>query len=282
MRLTRREFLGSLATLMTAPLVGCALDAAAEDKLVATVLNVDKADAILIQQGTSSLLVDTGTEEYASVLVSKLRSLGAYTLDALIITHFDQDHVGGAAAVLKSVNVKRVYQSNSPKESEEYDAYLSALSRAGITPTTVAGTNALFSLGAASVMINGPAEEVYDKDPSNNSSLITNVSFDSTDFLLMGDAENARIKEFIAAYTRPSGKLALKVPYHGHTQGQLGELIDAVRPNCAVISCGSDEPKDKEINEVKALLEEAGSEVYLTRDGTVTLTFEGLEILAEQ
>lgn len=282
MRLTRRQFLGSLATLLSAPLAGCWYDQTDSDSLVSTVFNFDKSDAILIQQGSHSLLVDTGLEEYGSALVSRLRSLGVGSLDALIITHFDRDHVGGAAAVLKGFNVANVYQSNSPKESDEYDDYLSALTKTGITPITVFNTNVLLSLGSASVLINGPAEEEYDNDPSNNSSLITNVSFDNMNYLLMGDAEKARIKEFIETYSRPEGKLALKVPYHGHAQGQLDELIDATKPDVAVITNGSDEPEEDEIAEVTSLFEAAGAEVYLTVNGTITLTFENAEVFVSQ
>ena len=282
MRLTRRQFLGSLATLLSAPLAGCWYDQTDSDSLVSTVFNFDKSDAILIQQGSHNLLVDTGLEDYSSVLVSRLRSLGVSSLDALIITHFDRDHVGGAEAVLKGFNVASVYQSNSPKESDEYDNYLKALTKVGITPTTVFNTNVSFSLGLATVVINGPAEYEYENDPSNNSSLITNVSFENMSYLLMGDAEKARIKEFIASYSRPGGKLALKVPYHGHTQGQLDELIEATKPDVAVITNGSDEPTADEIAEVTDLFEAAGADVYCTSDGTVTLNFVGSEIIASQ
>lgn len=282
MQLSRRQFLGSLTALLSAPLAGCWLDPTDSDTMVATVFQADKADAILIQQGSSNILVDTGLQENAAQLISSMRKLGANILDALIITHFDKDHVGGAASVLSSMTVRRVFQSNYPRESDEYDLYVAALAAAGITPTTVTATNAMTSLGNASVVINGPAEEEYDDEPSNNSSLITTVSFGNTTFLLTGDAEKARLKEFIAGYTRPSGKLALKVPYHGHTQGQLDELIEAVQPDVAVITNGAEEPTADELTEVKALLEDAGSQVFATSAGAITLTFEGSSIIASQ
>lgn len=282
MKLTRRQFLGSLTTLLSAPLAGCWLDPTDSDTMVATVFQADKADAILIQQGSSNILVDTGLQENATQLISSLRRLGANIIDALIITHFDRDHVGGAAAVLSSLTVRRVFQSNYPRESDEYDLYVAALAASGITPTTVVAQNSMTSLGNASVVINGPAEEEYDNEPSNNSSLITQISFADTTFLLMGDAEKARLKEFIASYTRPSGRLALKVPYHGHTQGQLDELIEAVQPNVAVITNGPEEPTADELTEVKALLEEAGAQVLATTAGDITLTFEGSSIIATQ
>ena len=282
MRLTRREFLGSLTALLSAPLAGCAIDSSDADEMVATVFQADKADAILLQQGSASILVDTGLEENAVDLVSSIRSLGVNSLDALIITHFDRDHVGGAATVLKSMSVRRVFQTNSSRDSDEYDDYVEALQLLGITPTTVSSKNAMVMLGSASVIINGPAEEEYDKDPSNNSSLITTVKLGSTTFLLMGDAENARIKEFIKSFSRPEGKLTLKVPYHGHKQGQLDELIEATNPEIAVITCGNDEPEASEVEEVRSMLEAAGAQVLLTTSGDITLTFDGTNIVASQ
>ena len=281
MKLTRRQFIGTLTTLFTVPLAGC-WQGSSTDTLVATVFQAGKADAILIQQGSSAMLVDTGLEENDVALVAAIQAMGVRSLDALIITHFDRDHVGGAAMVLQTFNVKRVFQSNYPRESDEYAAYVSALSAKGINPTTVFATNTFFKLGDASVMVNGPAEAEYEKEPSNNSSLITTVTFGDTTFLLMGDAEKARIKEFIATYTRPDGKLALKVPYHGHTQGQLDELFDVVRPDIAAITNGDDEPTADEIAEVTALLQDVGAEVYLTTDGDINLTFDGTGITVEQ
>lgn len=282
MKLTRRQFLGSLATLFSAPLAGCWQNGDGSSTLAATIFEAGKADAILIKQGNSSALVDTGLEENASSLVSALQKLGVYSLDALIITHFDRDHVGGAATIIKSMPIRRVYQSNYPRESDEYDAYVEALDAAGINPTTVFGTNSFFKLGDASVIVNGPAEQEYEKEPSNNSSLITTVNFDQTTFLLMGDAQNARIKEFISSYSRPSGVVALKVPYHGHTQGQLDELAEAVKPDIAIFTNGTDEPEENEISEAKSIFEEVGAKVYLTTDGNISLTFEGSDIQAEQ
>ena len=282
MELTRRQFIGSLATLFSVPLAGCWQETQSSDKLEATVFDAGKADAILIRQGGSSMLVDTGYEENAASLVASLKSMGVYSLDALIVTHFDRDHVGGAADVLSGISVKRVYQSNYPRESDEYEAYVAALGDKGIMPTTVTSSNTYFKLGNASVFVNGPAEGEYEKEPSNNSSLITTVSLGSTTFLLMGDAENARIKEFLSTYSRPSGAVALKVPYHGHTQGQLDELFEAVMPEVAVITCGDDEPDASEVSEVTSLLQGIGSASYLASEGDISLTFDGSDIVASQ
>lgn len=282
MRLTRREFLGSLTALLSAPLAGCIMDQPESNELVATVFQAGKADAILLQQGDAAILIDAGLEENAADLLSSIRALGTRSLDALIITHFDKDHVGGADTILENMSVRRVFQTNSTRDSEDYDEFIAVLQKLGITPTTVGSQNTMMTLGAASVMINGPAEEEYDKDPSNNSSLITTVKLGKTTFLLMGDAENARIKEFIASFTRPEGMLALKVPYHGHTQGQLDELIEAVQPDIAVITNGPEEPDASELTKVKAMLEEAGAQVLATTAGDITLTFDGTDIVASQ
>lgn len=281
MELTRRQFIGSLATIFTVPLAGC-WQSGGSEKLEATVFQSGKADAILIKQGSSAMLVDTGLAENADTLVSSIHALGVYSLDALVITHFDRDHVGGAAEILDNFSVRRVFQSNYPRDNDEYYAYVAALDEAGITPTTVYNSNTFMKLGDASVVINGPAQKEYEDDPSNNSSLITTVSLNNSNFLLMGDAEKDRIKEFIASYARPSGALALKVPYHGHTQGKLEELFEAVKPDVAAITNGDDEPTADEIAEVTELLQDVGCDVFLTTDGDITLTFGSSSVSAKQ
>ena len=126
-----------------------------------------------------------------------MKEQGISGLDCLILTHFDKDHVGGAAKVLKSVPVSRVLQSNSPRDSKEMEKYLKALDLTGMEAETVRETLS-FSLGDAEFTVYPPQKETYEKDPSNNSSLVTTVRFGDTSFLFTGDAESARLAEVVA------------------------------------------------------------------------------------
>jgi len=261
-----------LAAALLLALSGCSgrTDAGA----VVTFFKAGKADAAVIQAQDAVIVIDTGLEKKADELIDSLEDLGVDAVDALILTHFDKDHVGGAAALLAHFGVDAVYQSNYPKDSDEYEAYVEALAACGIEPVTVTDTLTL-PLGGLEITIDGPDRAAYSVDPSNNSSLIVTVTGGDTTVLFAGDAENARLAEYLETYERSGGDVILKVPYHGHWQGMLPAFIEAVAPGAAIIPCSKSEPEEDERETTEALLEKAGASVWRTYEGDVTLTLTG-------
>lgn len=231
-----------------------------------------KADAFLLWTEDSAVLIDCGEKGFGKEILAYCEEQGIEKLDALIISHFDKDHVGGDAKVLKSIEVGAVYQSNYPKESSEYESYMEALELAGVTPVTVTGDTVLF-LGGVSYAIDAPAQSEYAVDPSNNSSLIVTAADGSCRLLFMGDAEDARIREYLAQNAQSCA--FLKVPYHGHWQETLPELFAAVDPQIAVITSSEEIPEDAQ---TVAALENMGARVLLTRDGAWDLLCDGEKI----
>lgn len=254
-----------LAALLL-PCLGCADSAGGAE---VTFFKAGKADAAVVRTGDRVLLVDTGLEKNGEELVASLRALGVEAIDALVISHFDKDHVGGADDILAAFPVGAVYQSNCPKDSGDYDEYVQALAEAGIEPVTVSET-ITFALDGLTVVIDGPAAR-YAEDPSNNSSLIVTAACGDTTVLFTGDAEDARLMEFMAGFERPEGTVVLKVPYHGHWQKTLAAFFSVVRPEVAVIPCSKSEPVEEELARTTALLESLGAEVHRTCDGDLSV-----------
>jgi beta-lactamase superfamily II metal-dependent hydrolase/transcriptional regulator with XRE-family HTH domain len=188
-------------------------------------------------------------------------------INALILTHFDKDHAGGADAVIENLKVDYVYTTWRSKESDETEEFDEALSAAGIKANVIKGTQT-FTIGGAKFEIYG-ASESYEKDESNNSSLIIRVSFGKKSYLFMGDAQDERITEFLNSYETEAD--FIKIPYHGHMQDTLAQLIEAVSPESAVITNSKAEPEAEEIAETEALLLENGVTFHETADGTVTM-----------
>ena len=81
-----------------------------------------KADAMLLYTDNSAVLIDTGRKGFGKEILAYLEAEGISSLDKMIITHFDKDHVGGAAKLLHNIPIGEVLQSNYPKESEEYES----------------------------------------------------------------------------------------------------------------------------------------------------------------
>ena len=264
----------ALALLLTA----CALPAAepasdaAPTALEAYFFDAGKADAILLTTANSAVLIDTGEQGFGKTILARLEEMGVRQLDVLIVTHFDQDHVGGAAKVLNSIPVGTVLQSNQPKDSEEYEKYTAALSKAGIEPVTVRETYE-FTLDGVSYTVDPPRQLEYDEDSSNNSSLIVSVRNGDDRFLFTGDAQTARLAEFLE--TGSAACDVLKLPHHGQDEPLLDALLAAANPSWAVITSSDDAP---ESDAVVKTLEQDGIRVLRTRTGAVTLHSDGTAV----
>ena len=274
---TRRgRLLCLLLTLCLLLLPGCARGEREKETLTVTFFDAGKADAILVRTGGHALLIDTGLDKDGAALVDALRAVGVQSLDMLLITHFDKDHVGGADSVLSSMPVGAIYQPDYPKDSKQMRQYLKAARAAGLTPVALS-ENCELTMGEARLLLDVANEDDYGADEENDFSLVVSLRFGETRFLFAGDAEEARIDELLI-----EGDLAhdvLKVPHHGKKHDNNAAFFQAVSPRYAVITSSDDEP---ERPETVRLLEEAGAVVLLTRQGAVTITSDGENLTATQ
>lgn len=107
--------------------------AAETEPLKVTLLKVGKADAIAIQTEKNTMVINTGEEEDGEELVFYLKNQGITQVDILLITHFDQDHVGGAETLIESMDVERVLVPDYEGTSTEYQDFMIALEEKGMT-----------------------------------------------------------------------------------------------------------------------------------------------------
>ena len=199
---------------------------------------------------------------------------GIDKLDYLIITHFDKDHVGGAAKVMREFEIGKVLQSNSPKESEEYTEYTEQLAANNWEPVTVRERMS-FSVGGMDITVDPPVQERYEIDESNNSSLITEITIGEKSMLFAADAQDDRLAEYTSVNEKKYD--FLKVPYHGRYQKNLQAFIKDVEPSLAVITSSEEEPED---SEALVMLQKAGADVFLTRTAPVIVRCDGQKIAA--
>jgi beta-lactamase superfamily II metal-dependent hydrolase len=235
-----------------------------------------KADALLLTTANSAVLVDCGEKGFGKTIAAYLAAQGIEALDALILTHFDKDHVGGAAKVLKTIPTRRVLCSNCPKDSDEYANYCEALAAAGLEAETVRTAQA-FELDGVRYTIDPPAQEAYADDASNNSSLVVAVQAGAVKLLLAGDAEQARIDELLSGFLaeNPGPYDLVKLPHHGRWESNLPQLLEATGPRNALITCSDDMPEDDATAE---LLAREGIATWLTRTAPVQAATDGITL----
>ena len=237
--------------------------------------NAGKADAILLSKNNKYIMIDTGEENLSKEILNYFRQKNITKLEYLIITHFDKDHVGSAAAIIRNIKIGKVLQSNVPKESEFYNAYITALEEKKITPKTISGDNNI-KVEDLEIIINGPTT-IYPKKESNNSSLIVSIKDNKNKFLFTGDIQNARLKDFVAS--NPTDYNFLKVPYHGNYLKRLEELLKINRIQYAVITSSEEEKEDPKTLE---LLSKYQIKTYLTRNGSIKILSNGSDIKIRQ
>ena len=262
-------------------LAGCAKAPGAEHTpLTVTALRVGKADALIAAVGSHTLLIDTGEEDDGQEVVDYLQKHGVSSVDAMIITHFDQDHVGGADTVLEQIPVKAVFVPDYDGTSTEYADFLLAAEAAEV-PITRLTENRTFQLGEAEVLIEPPASceiPAGAVDYDNNFSLITTITHGENRLVFMGDAEKARIREWLGGDSAVPCDF-LKVPHHGIYNKALEELFSTLSPQYAVICSSQKHPAEEKTLE---MLKKYSRYVYETRNGDVLVISDGSRLEVRQ
>ena len=240
-----------------------------------TCIDVGKGDCILVQAGTSAALIDTGYQGTDDEVLAVMREQGVDHLSALIITHYDKDHVGGLGAVADELAVDVVYLPGYVGADKNYKTVAKAVESRGLKTQQVAREVRL-ALGEGQLTIY-PSDVAYVPDANgsegndNDVSLVVALTCGDDAYLFAGDLE----EEGVDAYLRAGhGHFdVLKMPHHGEGGGNTDELIDDVRPSIALITDSADDPADKK---VLKLLKKRDVDTYRTSEcGTIVVEGDG-------
>ncbi|NLT08302.1 MAG: MBL fold metallo-hydrolase [Ruminococcus sp.] len=235
-----------------------------------TFFDVGKADSILISTENSNVIIDCGEKGDGKEIVQFLEEKGVSTVDYLIVTHYDKDHVGGASKVIKSLDVKNVLAPDYEEISEETEKYEKALAGKNITPQRLT-SDLSFDLDGASYTVYAPKETYYGEDNDNDFSLVTKMCYHDISFLFTGDAMEQRLDEIM-----DTGKCnLLKVPYHGRKLDNFKEFLQNIKPDCAIVCTSADEFSSK----TEKALQELNIKTYATcYNGRITVSCNGVDL----
>ena len=197
-----------------------------------TVLDVSQGDSILLQVREGAVLVDEGPPE--AEVDDQLRHLGIRRLALLVLTHPQRDHVGGAAEVIEHLHVDRILDPKIPYDSPDERAAMAAAQKQAVPVVqSQAGTD--FRLGGLRLRVLWPdGAGTGGGDPNLRATVIL-ASYGKVDALLTADAESP-----VTVPLNPPPVEILKVAHHGSADDGLQRLLELIRPNVAIISCGRD------------------------------------------
>ena len=226
-------------------------------------LDAGQADSTVVVIGDSVCVVDLGTDAEATIAYVNGESL---KVDALFLSHPHSDHAGGLGEFAAECDIGMIYipeswfdEMTGESMINEWNAVVSSGVQYKVLST---GDTIPLDDGAYVEVLDCRA---YTGDSGNDSSMILLLDYGETEILFTGDAK-AEI---------PPDIDILKVGHHGARDATDAGLLAYATPEIAVISVGKDNKYGHPHEEVIALLEDCGADVYRTdADGAVTVTFD--------
>lgn len=282
--------------IIVAALVWIAVLTTSDNQLEVCFFDVGQGDAILIQKGRQQILIDGGPSPEAICLAlgDKL-PFWDRSIDLVVLTHPQDDHVTGLVEVLKRYEVKQVLEYDVEEleyEAEKalgldldyttraYEEWNKLIEEKGIKRTwACAGQQIELGDGIIIEVLHPQEEFMVDTDSNvNNNSVVLRLVCDEISFLLTGDIGEEAEREILHRGCQ-LGSTVLKVAHHGSSSSTCEQFLVVVEPQVAVISVG-DNPFRHPNEETLARLN--GVKVYRTdNQGTITFTTDGERLWVE-
>jgi competence protein ComEC len=250
-----------------------------DGKLHVTFLDVGQGDAIFIQTPSGrQILIDGGPSDTA--LLSQLGRRMPFwdrSIDLVLLTHPESDHVAGLIAVLERYRVDAVVFREMALDSATYERWLEVVADEGATVYEGKAGLHLTLDGGLEMVVLHPGSQL--EEDANNNSVVTRLTYDRVSLLLPGDIEAEVEGELVAAGAIQESTL-LKVAHHGSCSSTTQPLLDAVDPELAIISVGADNRFGHPCEEVLERLDELP--VYRTDEqGAVEVVSDGARVWVE-
>lgn len=238
-------------------------------------LDVGQGDCTLILCDGHAMLIDAGDNDKGTAVQSYLESQGVTTLDYVIGTHPDADHIGGLDVVLYKFDCGTVILPDFAKDTRTYDDVIQTMKQKRYK-NTLPEVGEVYELGDAVFTIVAPNGEYGDS--ANDYSVGILLQHGENRFLFTGDAEEASEADMLKNGIELKADV-FKAAHHGSRTANTEDFLNAVEPDYVVISCGQDNSYGHPHAEVMNRLRAMGASVFRTDEqGTIVARSDGTEI----
>lgn len=220
----------------------------------------------IVTPQNKTILIDGGgnlTEEFdvgKKTLIPYLLDRGYTTIDYVIISHFDQDHVGGILLVLEELKVKNVIIGKQFEDSENLQQFLNIIKEKNIKVNIVeVGNRINIEKNIYFDVLWPSSEQAILENQLNNNALVCKFYYKNFSMLFTGDIEEETEKNLALKYsgTNILKSTVLKVAHHGSNSSSIEEFLKLVQPEIALIGVGKNNlyghPKDEVLERLMAL-----------------------------
>jgi competence protein ComEC len=267
-------------------------------------LDVGQGDAALVTMPNgATLLVDGGGrpnfisasgsdsgQSSANLFERESRSIGEIvtseylwwrgldSVDYVLATHADADHIDGLNDVVRNFSVRSALVARTPVNDAEYVKFAQTLTATN-TPVEIVQAGDELHFGDVTATVLWPAESSDRNAPSrNNDSVVLRLQFGERSILLTGDIEKEGEAQILSSNKELHADV-VKVPHHGSRTSSTQPFVAATSPRVAIVSVGLTSMFGHPHKEVVDRWIASGSEVLTTgRSGTISVTTDGKEI----
>lgn len=239
------------------------------------VLDAGEGQAVLLQQNSRAVLIDTGHAGVAGQVVGRLRELQVKSLDYLVLTHLHPDHASGLFRVREAWPQAVVADSCYPVTDAMLPDMLrwvdQALQQIPHRRCLAAGES--IAWGGVSLSVLWPLSRPEEGSGINESSLVLRVRYADKTMLIMGDA-GEKAEQYLLSRECLQPVDVLVVGHHGADDATGASFLKVIQPKKAIISTNKDNSRGYPSPRVVNRLETQGIEVYKTYEvGEVHIVF---------
>lgn len=237
-------------------------------------IDVGQGDATLITCDGSSMLIDAGDNDKGTAVQLYLEKQNISSLDYVIGTHPDSDHIGGLDVIITKFNCGTILLTDEEKDTATFRDVKSAIDYRGYKKTSPAvGTE--YALGSAKFTILAP--QSLEKD-SNENSIAVLLQHGSNRFYFEGDAGEKEEASILSAGIDISANV-YKAGHHGSKTSTSDSLLNTVDPAYAVISAGEGNSYGHPNAETLNKFRDKGIQVFRTDEqGSIIAASDGENI----
>lgn len=254
----------------------------ADNRGVLTVafLNVGQGDAIYIEAPNGNQMLIDGGQPSGVVLreLGRVMPFWDRSLDVVLATHPDQDHVGGLPSVIERLRVDNVVTTENTSETGAYGAFEKEIFDKHIN-------RVLARTGEKIILDEGIILEILFPDRStagwetNTASIVARLSYGDKSFIFTGDSPQSVEKYIVGKNGGALHSTVLKLGHHGSRTSGSKIFLSAVDPEYAIVSAGKNNKYGHPHKEVTDLLTLLKIQTINTADyGTIVFKTDGTEI----